>query len=156
MDERTREPVVPESTRLASADLPELDQRSAGRDMDEEVRRLNLEIRICRLCPLCESRTVAVPGEGPNPSDVMLVGEAPGAQEDKAGRPFVGNSGRMLDRLLERSGINRKGIFITGAVKCRPPGLAPFERLRKICRPGEQPPIERSHPRTRTLGGRAR
>lgn len=83
--------------------------------------RLNLQIRVCRRCPLCESRTVAVPGEGPVPARLMLVGEAPGEKEDKAGRPFVGNAGRMLDRLLADAGLRREDCFITGAVKCHPP-----------------------------------
>lgn len=86
------------------------------------LARLNAEIRACRRCPLCETRTLAVPGEGPVPARVMLVGEAPGAREDREGRPFVGNAGRLLDRLLARAGLCREELFVTGAVKCRPPG----------------------------------
>lgn len=87
----------------------------------ESLDRLNTRIRVCRRCPLCESRTIAVPGDGPVPARLMLVGEAPGEKEDKVGRPFVGNAGRMLDRLLAGAGLSREDFFITGAVKCHPP-----------------------------------
>ncbi len=63
-----------------------------------------------------------MPGEGsPSPS-LVIVGEAPGAEEAKTGRPFVGKAGQLLDRTLEASGLNRKEIFITNVLKCRPPG----------------------------------
>jgi uracil-DNA glycosylase family 4 len=84
--------------------------------------QLHSRILSCQLCDLSCGRTNAVPGEGPCPADVMLVGEAPGAEEDIAGRPFVGRAGRMLDQSLAQAGIVRSEIFITSAVKCRPPG----------------------------------
>ena len=63
-----------------------------------------------------------VPGEGDPGADVMLVGEAPGASEDKQGRPFVGRAGKLLDRLLEEAGLVRDDVYITNVVKARPPG----------------------------------
>ncbi len=79
------------------------------------------QIRTCSACRLCHSRTHAVPGEGPSNARVMLIGEAPGATEDVQGRPFCGRSGRFLDELLAAVGLTRDQIFITSAVKCRPP-----------------------------------
>lgn len=94
------------------------------------------KIRICPLCDLSLSRTLAVPGEGPCPAEIMLVGEAPGKEEDLSGRPFVGRAGRLLDRALEQAGIARSEVFITSVVKCRPP---------KNRKP-KRPEIEACHP----------
>jgi DNA polymerase len=71
---------------------------------------------------ICENATHIVPGEGNPTADVMLVGEAPGASEDKQGRPFVGRSGKFLDQLLGEAGLARDDVFITNVVKARPPG----------------------------------
>jgi uracil-DNA glycosylase len=71
---------------------------------------------------ICERATNLVPGEGSAAARVVIVGEAPGAQEDRKGRPFVGNAGRLLDRLLEEAGLRREDVFITNVVKARPPG----------------------------------
>src|SRR5918996_5634303 len=70
----------------------------------------------------CESATNMVPGEGNADAAVMLVGEAPGASEDKQGRPFVGRAGKLLDELLEEAGLVRDDVYITNVVKARPPG----------------------------------
>ncbi len=70
---------------------------------------------------ICNEATNLVPGEGNPDADVVFVGEAPGASEDKQGRPFVGNAGRFLDRLLGEAGLERDDIFITNVVKARPP-----------------------------------
>ena len=82
---------------------------------------LHGEVSVCTRCGLCESRIQAVFGEGPADSPVVLVGEAPGAQEDAAGMPFVGRSGKFLTTLLEEAGLPREKLFITNMVKCRPP-----------------------------------
>jgi len=71
----------------------------------------------CRRCPLYRNATQAVPGEGPSPAKVMLVGEQPGDKEDLAGKPFVGPAGRMLDQALAEAGIPRVETFVTNAVK---------------------------------------
>jgi uracil-DNA glycosylase family 4 len=63
-----------------------------------------------------------VPGDGPADAEVVFVGEAPGASEDKAGRPFVGSAGRLLERLLADAGLRREDVYITNVVKARPPG----------------------------------
>ena len=71
----------------------------------------------CTRCPLYRNATQVVPGEGPKNARVMMVGEQPGDQEDKQGRPFVGPAGRILDRAVVEAGIDRKEVFVTNAVK---------------------------------------
>ena len=87
------------------------------------LERLAEEIRTHRGCGFepCETCTNPVPGEGPASAEVMLVGEAPGRQEDETGRPFVGPAGRFLDRLLGERGLARDDVFITNVLKARPP-----------------------------------
>src|SRR5256885_4556638 len=89
----------------------------AAKKLDDLARR----IRICTKCPLHASRTIAVPGEGKSSASVMIIGEAPGKQEDQTGRPFVGNAGRYLEHVLEGTPFTREDFFITNIVKCRPP-----------------------------------
>jgi uracil-DNA glycosylase len=79
-------------------------------------------VRGCTRCPLAKGRTHTVPGEGNVLSDVLLVGEGPGAREDATGRPFVGPAGQLLSELLHAIGWEREDVFITNVVKCRPPG----------------------------------
>ena len=90
-------------------------------DKARDLKSLHHRIVRCARCPLHESRRHAVPGEGDAHAALMLVGEAPGEQEDLQGRPFCGRAGRFLDRLLAEVGLERPGIFITSTVKCRPP-----------------------------------
>ena len=71
---------------------------------------------------ICEQATNLVPGDGDPDADVVIVGEAPGASEDKQGRPFVGRAGRLLDDLLADAGLDRADVFVTNVVKARPPG----------------------------------
>jgi len=85
------------------------------------LARLNQEILTCTLCRLSEGRTKAVPGEGPVPSRILLLGEAPGKREDELGRPFVGRAGSILEELLSSIGLSRREVYITSINKCRPP-----------------------------------
>jgi uracil-DNA glycosylase len=80
------------------------------------------EVRGCLRCRLRETRTAAVPGEGPAGAGLMVVGEAPGATEDRVGRPFQGASGRHLTAALAEAGLPREEVFVTSVCKCRPPG----------------------------------
>jgi uracil-DNA glycosylase family 4 len=80
------------------------------------------EVRRCQLCRLSQSRTQAVPGEGPAGAKIMFIGEGPGFHEDKQGRPFVGAAGKFLEELLASIGMRREDVYITNLVKCRPPG----------------------------------
>ena len=100
-----------------------------------ELAKLAEGIRICVKCPLYQSRTHAVPGEGAPHAAIMLVGEAPGQVEDSQGRPFVGPSGRFLIKLLEQNGLSREDVFITNSVKCRPPNNRfPHVKELEICK----------------------
>jgi len=79
-------------------------------------------VETCRKCPLCQGRTRVVFGDGAMNTRLVFVGEAPGAEEDEQGIPFVGKAGQLLTRIFEAAGIDRKDIYITNVVKCRPPG----------------------------------
>ena len=79
------------------------------------------EIKNCSKCSLSKSRTKLVFGVGNSNADIVIVGEAPGKNEDLEGEPFVGRSGKLLDKILEAVGLNRKKVFILNVVKCRPP-----------------------------------
>lgn len=74
----------------------------------------------CTECTLNESRTKVVFGEGPADAKIMLIGEAPGKNEDETGRPFIGMAGKLLSEILHEAGLDRSEIFITSIVKCRP------------------------------------
>src|SRR5919202_2193812 len=87
----------------------------------DRLEELADQIRVCMKCPLHESRTIAVPGDGKTDAKVMIIGEAPGREEDESGHPFVGSAGRYLDHVLEGTVIERGDFFITNTVKCRPP-----------------------------------
>jgi DNA polymerase len=87
-------------------------------DLKELVERY----RDCTMCPLHKRRTQVVIGEGNPASPLMIVGEGPGADEDRLGRPFVGRAGQLLNKILQAAEIPREEIYITNIVKCRPPG----------------------------------
>lgn len=102
----------------------------------EDLEELADQIKTCTLCDLHKNRTKAVPGEGPENADIMLIGEAPGYHEDQQGRPFVGNAGNILTDLLENAGLNRDEVFIGNVIKCRPPeNRDPTEEEIKTCSP---------------------
>ena len=79
------------------------------------------EVSTCKACSLCEGRTNVVFGEGNPHARVMIIGEAPGKNEDLQGKPFVGAAGKFLDELLEIAGLKREDVFIANVLKCRPP-----------------------------------
>ena len=84
----------------------------------DEIRS---RVECCRACSLCEGRTNTVFGEGDPHARVLIIGEAPGKNEDLQGRPFVGAAGRFLDELLDAAGLKREEVFIANVLKCRPP-----------------------------------
>jgi uracil-DNA glycosylase family 4 len=114
-------------------------------------------VRACRKCPLCETRTHAVPGEGDPAARLMLVGEGPGESEDLSGRPFVGRAGDLLNKMLEAIAIPRADAFIANVVKCRPPkNRVPLPDEREACRPYLHRQIALVQPRVLlALGGTA-
>jgi len=87
----------------------------------DELSKIEDEVRKCRKCPLHQDRINAVPGEGSREPIIMLVGEAPGRNEDIQGRPFVGRAGEYLTYLISLLGMERDDVYITNVVKCRPP-----------------------------------
>lgn len=88
----------------------------------EELVALYKEVSKCTKCPLHETRTKAVFGAGNADAELMFVGEAPGAEEDRQGLPFVGRAGQLLNQMLEGIGLSRKDVFIANVLKSRPPG----------------------------------
>jgi DNA polymerase len=93
-------------------------------------------VQSCKKCVLCETRKNVVWGEGNKRAKIVFVGEAPGGDEDRQGRPFVGRAGKVLDDLLEKAGIDRRDVYITNVVKCRPPGnRKPTEEEMEKCMP---------------------
>ena len=87
----------------------------------DTLAELEQQVRGCTDCPLHAGRTHAVPGEGPPDAELLFIGEGPGAQEDRQGRPFVGPAGSFLDDLLQSIGMSREQVYIANMVKCRPP-----------------------------------
>ncbi len=102
---------------------PMTDTEKTGSDQKPDTPLWNFmrEIRDCKKCPLYESRTKFVFGEGNEHARLMFVGEAPGADEDRTGRPFVGRAGQLLNKMLKNIDIDREDVFITNILKCRPP-----------------------------------
>jgi uracil-DNA glycosylase family 4 len=108
----------------------------------------------CTLCPLHETRTKVVFGSGNSDADLMFVGEAPGAEEDRQGLPFVGRAGGLLTQLLEEIGLKREDVFIANTLMCRPPGNRDPQPVEiDTCNPYLQQKIELIQPRViATLG----
>src|SRR3954447_21002349 len=89
----------------------------------EELKAVWRQAQSCTKCPqLAATRQTVVFGAGHADADLMFVGEAPGANEDKQGLPFVGQAGRLLETLLEEIGLSRAEVFIANVLRCRPPG----------------------------------
>jgi uracil-DNA glycosylase family 4 len=126
---------------------------------DAEARRQALvevynEASICERCPLSETRNRVVFGAGNADADLMFVGEAPGAEEDRQGLPFVGRAGAFLTELLEGIGMRREDVFIANVLKCRPPGNRdPQPEEIDSCRPYLEQQVDLIQPRViGTLG----
>jgi len=114
----------------------------------EEWQKLINRIRDCRFCPLFQGRTQAVPGEGNCQARLMFVGEAPGRDEDRQGRPFVGRAGQLLTKIIEAMGFKRQDVYIANVVKCRPPeNRTPRPDEVKACSPYLLRQIELINPR---------
>lgn len=86
------------------------------------LARIAAEIATCRRCGLCATRTATVPGEGATSPELLFLGEGPEEDEDKTGRPFVGEAGKLLDKMIAAMGLARADVFLANVVKCRPPG----------------------------------
>lgn len=109
----------------------------------------------CTHCPLCESRTQTVFGVGRRDADILVVGEAPGAEEDRRGEPFVGRAGQLLDSMLRALGYGREQVFIANILKCRPPrNRDPEPAEVEACRPYLERQIALMEPRVILAVGR--
>jgi DNA polymerase len=95
---------------------------ASAEERREKLVELFKEVQRCEKCPLYETRTKVVFGAGNADADLMFVGEAPGAEEDRQGLPFVGRAGQLLNQLLEEIGLSREEVFIANVLKNRPPG----------------------------------
>jgi uracil-DNA glycosylase family 4 len=124
----------------ASGLIGELEVKNERRDSDlsreEALRREAGVVDRCRKCPLGYQRTHAVYGDGNEYAEILFIGEAPGAEEDRQGLPFVGRAGQLLNRLLEQVGLKRSEVYICNLLKCRPPeNRDPLPEELTACRP---------------------
>jgi len=88
---------------------------------DKQLKQIKEEVIKCQKCSLCQTRNLPVIGQGNHQAEIVFIGEAPGASEDKTGRPFCGQAGRILDELLNSAGLKREEVYICNILKCRPP-----------------------------------
>ena len=120
-----------------------------------QLTELYDQVRACEKCQLSQSRTMAVPGEGPEDARILFIGEAPGFHEDRQGRPFVGAAGNYLNELLAKVGLKREAVYIANVVKCRPPGNRdPLPDEIATCRPYLDRQIDLLRPRLIVTLGR--
>lgn len=119
-------PAAPELSVAGSRADPAIAVAGASRALEIAALtwdQLAPHIAACTACALCRVRKRTVPGVGATSAGWMLVGEAPGAEEDALGEPFVGQAGRLLDNMLKAIGLSRtEGVYIANVLKCRPPG----------------------------------
>jgi len=97
------------------------DRSPQGSEQEAEWTRLREEVSHCVKCELHKHRTQTVFGVGDQAADWLIIGEAPGAEEDRQGEPFVGRAGRLLNAMLQAVGLKREQVFIANILKCRPP-----------------------------------
>ncbi|MBN9391634.1 MAG: hypothetical protein J0I20_26610 [Chloroflexi bacterium] len=120
-----------------------------------ELEKIAREVAVCTKCDLCRHRTNTVPGEGSPHARVMFIGEAPGFHEDQQGRPFVGPSGQLLNKLLDAIKLPREDVFIANVVKCHPPqNLDPTPEQMAACKPYLDRQIAAINPRLIVTLGR--
>jgi DNA polymerase len=117
----------PDASPPATEDAPAVhgDAIRAVDTAPDELDALRAQASVCRRCSLCDTRTTVVFGEGSRRPRLMVVGEAPGADEDRSGRPFVGRAGQLLTRMLAAIGLAREDVYIGNVLKCRPPENRP-------------------------------
>ena len=93
-----------------------------GRPAQSDLSKLDQKLQGCKVCSLSQGRRQVVFGSGNPNADLMFVGEAPGAEEDRQGLPFVGAAGQLLTKMIESIGLRREDVYIANVIKCRPPG----------------------------------
>ncbi|WP_296805724.1 uracil-DNA glycosylase family protein [Thiocapsa sp.] len=115
-------PVAPQPVESGPVELDLPDGASSPDPARMDWDALETAVSGCRACGLCETRANTVFGVGNRNADLLIIGEAPGADEDRAGEPFVGRAGRLLNRMLAAIGLAREEVYIANVLKCRPPG----------------------------------
>ena len=120
-DDSAPGPANPQSAIMSSRTTIRDRNPQSTADAAQELAAIAAEVARCRKCQLGSSRTNSVPGEGSPCAKIMFVGEAPGADEDAQGRPFVGRAGQLLDKIIAACGLRREEVFIGNILKCRPP-----------------------------------
>jgi len=140
----------------AGQSVPDLvEVRVTADDLVPDWTELQASVACCTRCPLHKSRTQTVFGVGNRHADWMIIGEAPGAEEDRRGEPFVGRAGKLLDEMLRAVGLDRGTVFITNILKCRPPGNRdPAADEAAACRDHLERQIEMIKPRLVLAVGR--
>lgn len=123
--------------------------------MMSALSELNQQLALCRKCDIARLRTKVVPGEGAENADIMFIGEAPGWHEDQQGRPFVGQAGQFLEKLLASINLKRSQVFIANVIKCRPPdNRDPLPTEIQNCKPWLDKQIELLKPKMIVTLGR--
>jgi uracil-DNA glycosylase len=122
LDARAAISTTPKAAEPDRAGVPFMGGPSCFDPGEMDWGALELAVAGCRACALCETRTQTVFGVGSRTADLLIIGEAPGADEDRAGEPFVGRAGQLLNRMLAAIGLRREQVFIANVLKCRPPG----------------------------------
>ncbi len=115
-----RTPIAPQVTR--NVEIPAIRAPAPRIELASDWGPLREQVSACTACDLCKTRTQAVFGVGNTRADWMIIGEAPGAEEDRQGEPFVGRAGQLLNAMLLAIGLPRETVFIANILKCRPPG----------------------------------
>lgn len=137
-----------------TADVP-ADEAGNGEVGELDWPSLRARVAACTLCSLHKTRTQTVFGVGSESADWMVIGEAPGAEEDRRGEPFVGRAGKLLDEMLQAVGLDRKTVFIANILKCRPPNNRdPAADEAASCRPYLNRQIELVNPKLILAVGR--
>jgi uracil-DNA glycosylase len=132
---RPPSPDPPEPMQTLFGEIKPKDELSLGRP-GETFEDIHEDIGECVRCPLHQGRTKIVHTEGNRESRLMFVGEAPGADEDASGRPFVGRAGQLLNKIIEAIGLKREDVLIGNVNRCRPPGnRQPTTEEAKTCKP---------------------
>jgi len=112
------------------------------------MKKLDSLMKSCTKCGLCETRTNVVPGEGSYDPEVVIIGENPGVNEDQQAKPFIGASGKALDKVLDHIDLKREDIYITNIVKCKTPSNRdPVDREIETCKPWLDKQLELLTPR---------
>jgi DNA polymerase len=151
---KTTEPSKPAPKAPASRETKKLPRIPIETDLvgyDDRMQKLSVlaqEASGCRKCGLCETRTQVVFARGQARNRVMFIGEAPGADEDRQGAPFVGRAGKLLDQIIDATGFQRDEIYVANILKCRPPNNRdPLPEEIESCTPYLQQQIELVQPK---------